>query len=297
MKDEGGHISSVPTGGGKVSPRPWHSTDRLLELTVGGENAVSPDGRTIVFAAVKDGTLGIHAWTIPVEGGEPRPLTDASDGAVSGTRLVSRRVFHRLLLRRGQLDAEDHQDEVPPDRNVACGWTGRATGLESSRLATGRQEACLHAPHRRERSVRSDSDCPPGGLGHGDARNGSAGGRLLARVLAARWQETCPRRASRRRGGVVDDGGLPSIFREAAVPVTSAGTTCTCARPAATMRTAGAAGASTPCTTRQRDRRLAGASCQTSKRSHSRLARAINSWKRGSPRNAADDGSRSCRNG
>jgi len=82
MKDEGGHISSVPAGGGKVSPIPWHSADRLLELTAGGENAVSPDGRTIVFGAVQDGTPGVHLWTIPVEGGEPKQLTAAQGETV-----------------------------------------------------------------------------------------------------------------------------------------------------------------------------------------------------------------------
>jgi Tol biopolymer transport system component len=82
VTDDGGHVSSVPAGGGKVSPIPWRSADRILELTVGGENAVSPDGRTIVFAAVKDGTPGVHLWTIPVEGGEPKALTAAQGETV-----------------------------------------------------------------------------------------------------------------------------------------------------------------------------------------------------------------------
>jgi Tol biopolymer transport system component len=75
LTDTEGGVFSVPAGGGKVSSIPWRSVSRIRERTVGGENAVSPDGRTIVFAGVKDGTPGIHLWTIPVEGGEPTQLT------------------------------------------------------------------------------------------------------------------------------------------------------------------------------------------------------------------------------
>jgi Tol biopolymer transport system component len=75
LTDTEGGVFSVPAGGGKVSPITWRSVSRIRERTVGGENAVSPDGKTIVFAGVKDGTPGIHLWTIPVEGGEPTQLT------------------------------------------------------------------------------------------------------------------------------------------------------------------------------------------------------------------------------
>jgi Tol biopolymer transport system component len=75
LTDAEGQIFSAPAEGGKISSIPWRSAARIREPAIGGENAVSPDGRTIVFAAVKDGTPGIHLWTIPVEGGEPRQLT------------------------------------------------------------------------------------------------------------------------------------------------------------------------------------------------------------------------------
>jgi len=75
LTDTEGGVFSVPAGGGKVSSISWRSPSRIRERSVGGENAVSPDGKTIVFAGVKEGTPGIHLWTIPVEGGEPKPLT------------------------------------------------------------------------------------------------------------------------------------------------------------------------------------------------------------------------------
>jgi Tol biopolymer transport system component len=71
LTDAEGQIFSAPAEGGKVSSIPWRSAARIREPAIGGENAVSPDGRTIVFAAVKDGTPGVHLWTIPVEEGNP----------------------------------------------------------------------------------------------------------------------------------------------------------------------------------------------------------------------------------
>jgi Tol biopolymer transport system component len=70
-----GELASVPTGGGKTSPIPMRSDPRLVEATPGGGNAISPDGKKIVFSGYQEGMEGVHIWTIPVEGGEPTQLT------------------------------------------------------------------------------------------------------------------------------------------------------------------------------------------------------------------------------
>jgi Tol biopolymer transport system component len=82
FRNHSGHVSFVPADGGEVSEVPFRSDVRILEPGVGGENAVSPDGRTIVFAAMKDGAPGVHLWTIPVEGGEPKQLTSGQSEAI-----------------------------------------------------------------------------------------------------------------------------------------------------------------------------------------------------------------------
>ena len=75
FRNTGGQISSVPAEGGKIIDVPQHSEAKIQEWAVGGENAISPDGKTIVFAGAKDGLPGIQLWRIPVAGGEPKQLT------------------------------------------------------------------------------------------------------------------------------------------------------------------------------------------------------------------------------
>jgi len=77
-----GYISSVPAEGGKIMDVPMRSNAKILEPLVGGENAIAPDGRTIVFAGVKDGLPGIQLWTIPVAGGKPTQLTSDLSEAI-----------------------------------------------------------------------------------------------------------------------------------------------------------------------------------------------------------------------
>ncbi len=69
-----GYIASVPAEGGEVSVVPIRSDARVVEALPGGGNAVSPDGKTIVFSAYKEGVPGVHIWTVPVEGGEPTQI-------------------------------------------------------------------------------------------------------------------------------------------------------------------------------------------------------------------------------
>ena len=73
----GGDIASVPAEGGEVSTIPIRLDTRIFEVLPGGGNAVSPDGKEIVFAAgqFKKGVTVVNIWTIPVEGGEPTQLT------------------------------------------------------------------------------------------------------------------------------------------------------------------------------------------------------------------------------
>jgi Tol biopolymer transport system component len=70
-----GELASVPAGGGEPSVIPKGSNPRLIEASPGGGNAISPDGKKIVFSGGHKGLEGVHIWTIPVGGGEPTRLT------------------------------------------------------------------------------------------------------------------------------------------------------------------------------------------------------------------------------
>jgi dipeptidyl aminopeptidase/acylaminoacyl peptidase len=72
-------IAYVPAEGGDVTRIPLHSEVKIrLQGYVTG-NRVSPDGRTIVFAGHKSQAPidTMHIWTLAVDGGTPRQLTDA----------------------------------------------------------------------------------------------------------------------------------------------------------------------------------------------------------------------------
>jgi len=71
----GGDLASVPAGGGEPSLIPKRSDPVVIEATPGGGNAISPDGKKIVFSGAQKGLEGVHIWTIPVGGGEPTRLT------------------------------------------------------------------------------------------------------------------------------------------------------------------------------------------------------------------------------
>jgi Tol biopolymer transport system component len=70
-----GELASIPTGGGEPSLIPKGSDPTLIEASPGGGNAISPDGKKIVFSGGHKGLEGVHIWTIPVGGGEPTRLT------------------------------------------------------------------------------------------------------------------------------------------------------------------------------------------------------------------------------
>lgn len=74
-------ISVVSSEGGHVANLPLESDEKMHIPGWGGGNRVSPDGKMIVFAGKtpKDPGLHFHIWTLPVEGGKPRKLTESPE--------------------------------------------------------------------------------------------------------------------------------------------------------------------------------------------------------------------------
>ncbi len=77
-----GQTAFIPAEGGEVSVIEPTTALRIVEVTCGGGNAVSPDGGTIAFSAYQEGPAleGLppqleHIWIMPVEGGTPTELT------------------------------------------------------------------------------------------------------------------------------------------------------------------------------------------------------------------------------
>ena len=79
----GGDIASVPSEGGEISIGPLDADSKIYDYEVlpGGGNAVSPDGKKIVFSGAKrvfrdnKRDWEVDIYTIPIEGGEPKKLT------------------------------------------------------------------------------------------------------------------------------------------------------------------------------------------------------------------------------
>jgi Tol biopolymer transport system component len=72
-------IAYVPSEGGEVTIVPLQSETKIRIWPYGAGNRISPDGNSIVFAGQKpqEGPHMMHIWTLPVDGGTPRQLTDA----------------------------------------------------------------------------------------------------------------------------------------------------------------------------------------------------------------------------
>jgi len=72
-------IAYVPSEGGDISTVPLHSEPKIRLQGYGTGNHISPDGKTIVFAGHKEGAPipTMYIWTLPIDGGTPRQLTDA----------------------------------------------------------------------------------------------------------------------------------------------------------------------------------------------------------------------------
>jgi Tol biopolymer transport system component len=81
---DGGKIASVPSEGGAVDSVKIDSEFNIITAVPGSGNEISPDGKTIVFSGMKnfykDGEKRweVDIFTIPVEGGKPKQLTEIS---------------------------------------------------------------------------------------------------------------------------------------------------------------------------------------------------------------------------
>jgi Tol biopolymer transport system component len=76
---QGYSLAVVPAEGGKVKTIPIQFDEKIIKWAYGGGNNVSPDGKTIVFAGQtkKDTGRHWHIWTLPVDGGKPKQLSEA----------------------------------------------------------------------------------------------------------------------------------------------------------------------------------------------------------------------------
>jgi len=72
-------IASVSAEGGKVVTVPLQLEAKIRLWAYGAGNRISPDGNTVVFAGqtTPEGPHIAHIWTLPIDGGTPRQLTDS----------------------------------------------------------------------------------------------------------------------------------------------------------------------------------------------------------------------------
>jgi len=72
-------LASISAEGGESSTIPVRADTQIIKLSYGGGGYISPDGQTIVFAGHKkqEAWWLNHIWTLPIEGGEPKQLTNA----------------------------------------------------------------------------------------------------------------------------------------------------------------------------------------------------------------------------
>ena len=77
LRWDGGKIASIPAEGGPVTEVSVDSAVMKYEAVPGGGNAISRDGKTIVFtgASLRDRQWLTNIWTLPVEGGQPTQIT------------------------------------------------------------------------------------------------------------------------------------------------------------------------------------------------------------------------------
>jgi Tol biopolymer transport system component len=78
-----GRIAYVPAEGGEVTVLEQDRQNRVVEVTSGGGNDISPDGQSIVFAAYRAGVMPVREqiWLISIDGGEPHELFRGTGGS------------------------------------------------------------------------------------------------------------------------------------------------------------------------------------------------------------------------
>ncbi len=79
-------LAVVPAEGGKVKTVPIQFDEKIIKPAWGGGNDVSPDGKTIVFSgqSKKDTSWHWQIWTLPVDGGKPKQLTQTPASVLNG---------------------------------------------------------------------------------------------------------------------------------------------------------------------------------------------------------------------
>jgi len=79
-------LAIVPAEGGIVKTIPIQFDEKMIKPAWGGGNEVSPDGKTIVFSGQSKIDTSWHwqIWTLPVEGGKPKQLTQTPAMVLNG---------------------------------------------------------------------------------------------------------------------------------------------------------------------------------------------------------------------
>jgi len=77
-----GNIVSVSASGGQLTVVHDAAKTHVIAGLPGGGNGVSPDGKTLIFMAGKEGSMGktgirTDIWTVPATGGGPRQITQS----------------------------------------------------------------------------------------------------------------------------------------------------------------------------------------------------------------------------
>ena len=84
FRGDRGMIAYVPAEGGVIDSIPIQSEFQMHTAVPGSGNEISPDGKTIVFSGARYFFEGgvkkwdVNLYTIPVEGGKPKQLTEAA---------------------------------------------------------------------------------------------------------------------------------------------------------------------------------------------------------------------------
>ena len=126
------HIEAMPFGGGAARQLTNGARDR--------SPAWSPDGRTLAFLRREDGErkdgrpMQTQAWLLPLEGGEPRRLTDFREGVLAMTWSPDSRALFVVSDVDPNAPRDDADPKVPRIREVnriyyradGLGWRGDA---------------------------------------------------------------------------------------------------------------------------------------------------------------------------